>query len=107
MAVLPFFVPLIGEFWLRLTEATLLVKLLQQSLVSILSEVHLDYCRCLVVLSQVARKELTETAVRTSAVYLVTKIKSKGANECLEFDRLNEGTELRIIYNLRRGFIFK
>ena len=69
--IVPFFVPLIPEFWWRLTEATLLVKLLQQSLVGILSEVHHEYCRCRVVLSQVARKELAETAVRTSAVYLV------------------------------------
>jgi hypothetical protein len=61
--IVPLFVSLISEFWWRLTEATLLVKLLQQSLMGIMSEVHSENCRIWVVLGQIARKEQTEASV--------------------------------------------
>jgi hypothetical protein len=61
--VVPLLVSLISEFWRRLTEATLLVKLLQQSLMGIVSEVHSENCGIWVVLGQIARKEQTEPSV--------------------------------------------
>jgi hypothetical protein len=69
--IVPLFVSLISEFWWRLTEATLLVKLSQQSLVGIMSEVHSEHCRIRVILGQIARKEQTEAPIWTTAVYLV------------------------------------
>jgi hypothetical protein len=61
--VVPFFVSFISEFWWRLTEATLLIKLLQQSLMGIVSEVHSEHCRIRVILGQVSWKEQTEPSV--------------------------------------------
>lgn len=51
--IVPFLVSLIPEFGGWLTEAALLVKLLQQSLVCVLSEVHREHCRVRVFLGQV------------------------------------------------------
>jgi hypothetical protein len=61
--VVPLFVSLISEFWWRLAETTLLVKLLQQSLMGIMSEIHSEHCRIWVVLGQVARKEQTKAPI--------------------------------------------